>query len=1037
MRVLLGVLIGLAVALIAALLIGPRFVDWNRFKPELAALAERATGRPLAIDGDVAFSLLPSPTLSAIGVRLGNPPGSAGPELMRLKSFDARIAFLPLLAGRIAVESIALVEPALVLDAAAIGTAGWDAGLDDRLSVDRVIVVDGSVAVRAGAGVVRLERINAEIVANLPPGPLRVSGDVAWQGLSWRFELTSGRLGAAAPVNLTLGLRGGGANLRVTGTVTPGAGETLLAGRLRADTTRLPSLLAALGVAGAVPAPLGQAVTLEAGLEVGRARVALNDVAVTLGDDMRASGALGVSVTGEPRFDATLAVNRLDVDRWAASLPPAGAAAAPGGPPSVRGALDLTIDAVLWRGGVLRQARLNGVLGDGALTIRQAAAQLPGGSDVALFGHLALGPAPRFDGQLEGGADNLRGLFDWLKLDLGAVPPDRLRRVSVTAGLSLAADSLEIANMDLRFDASRLTGSVAATLGARPAFGANLRLDRLNLEAYLPRAGAAPRPASPAGPAGAPPAEPLDWLTAFDANLQLHVDQLAYDTLPASDVVVEATLERGTLSVHQLGAASVAGVRALLGGVVHRASWPAELELTLSAQSPDPSRLFQLIGYDSASAALGPLSLSMSASGPLDRLRLALESELAGAAIEVKAETNLLAPRDAGSATVTVRHAEALRLLRALLPSYRPAGDAVGPLALSATLGAQAGRLSVSDATLALGPASAGVTATLDLTPPRPSLTASVTGGVLVLDPLLPRRLAERRVGGLGADLWAVIAGAPATVAGLPALDADVTVAFGELDYQHQGAADVALGVGLRERGIVLRHVGAALWDGRVTLSGELPAREPLALKLALADVAVRPAAEALLGVGGLDGRLTLALDLGASAAEGDLAKSLAGSGRLRLADGALPDLDLAALGARLTPAGMASSAGDDVARAVEQDLSHGRTPLASLAGDLTLRGATVASDGLALAAAGAAGTLAGSLDLAARTLDAVATLQLGGDRAAPPVRVALSGPLGAPTRTLDAAALTAYLVAHQPRAPAPAAAAPAAAPQRAKAPAR
>src|SRR5262249_30339389 len=156
----------------------------------------------------------------------------------------------------------------------------------------------------------------------------------------------------------------------------------------------------------------GQAATLEAGLEVGRARVALNDVALTLGDDMRAGGALGLTLGTPPRFDATLAINRLDVDRWSASLPPAAPAAAPpAARPSLHGALDLTIDAVLWRGGVLRQARLSGALGDAGLTIRQAGAQLPGGSDVSLFGHVALGAAPRFDGQLEGGADNLRGLF--------------------------------------------------------------------------------------------------------------------------------------------------------------------------------------------------------------------------------------------------------------------------------------------------------------------------------------------------------------------------------------------------------------------------------------------------------------------------------------------------------------------------------------------------------------------------------------------------------------------------------------------------
>ncbi|MEJ0070104.1 MAG: hypothetical protein WDO24_16855 [Pseudomonadota bacterium] len=183
------------------------------------------------------------------------------------------------------------------------------------------------------------------------------------------------------------------------------------------------------------------------------------------------------------------------------------------------------------------------MLGAASLTIKQAAAQLPGGSDVALFGQVTLGAAPRFDGQLEAGADNLRSLFGWLKLDADAVPADRLRRVSATTGLSITGDSLELANLDLRFDASRLTGSLAATRGGRLALGANLRLDRINLEAYLPRSASSGNP---------PGAAPLDWLTALDANLQLQVEHMTYDTVPLDGVLIDATLERGTLSLHEL-----------------------------------------------------------------------------------------------------------------------------------------------------------------------------------------------------------------------------------------------------------------------------------------------------------------------------------------------------------------------------------------------------------------------------------------------------------------------------------------------------
>ena len=53
------------VAMIAAVLVGPGFVDWNDQKGRLVAEFERLTGRRLTIAGDIDLALLPAPTLSA------------------------------------------------------------------------------------------------------------------------------------------------------------------------------------------------------------------------------------------------------------------------------------------------------------------------------------------------------------------------------------------------------------------------------------------------------------------------------------------------------------------------------------------------------------------------------------------------------------------------------------------------------------------------------------------------------------------------------------------------------------------------------------------------------------------------------------------------------------------------------------------------------------------------------------------------------------------------------------------------------------
>ncbi|MBV8169384.1 MAG: hypothetical protein JO021_21495, partial [Alphaproteobacteria bacterium] len=573
----------------------------------------------------------------------------------------------------------------------------------------------------------------------------------------------------------------------------------------------------------------------------------------------------------------------------------------------------------------------------------------------------------------------------------------------------------------LQFDASRLTGSLVATLGARPAIGANLMLNRINLEAYLPRAARTP-PATntpSAAPANSAPSPPWEWLTAVDANLQLRIDQLSYNTLPLQGVLVEATLEQSTLRLHELSADDIAGVRATIGGVVRRARWPAEAELTVTAQGSDPSRLLELLGWDGASAALGPLTLSLGVTGPLDRLHVVLDGELAGAAVRAAGDLDAATPGalTLSSGTVAVHHDESLKLLRALFPLYRPAADALGPFELSATVGAGVGKLAVSDATLKLGPAAFTGRASVDLSKPRPELTVGLNGAALVLDPLLARAASEA---GLGAALWSGVVALPATFGVPPSWDASASLTLGELDWRRHSATGVALDVALHERGARLDRLSGTAWGGTAALSGTLESgREPaLALRLALTDVAAGAAAEALLGVAGFDGKADLELTVSAGGVtERDLRASLAGKGKLALRDGSVPGFDLAALAARL------SKASGDGAAAVTQDLSRGRTAIARGAASLDVRGPRLTTEDGAASGPGGAIAVQGGVDLAARQVDLAVQLRAAGDAALPAARLRLTGALGQPVSALDVQELVGWLAA---RHPAPAASQPA-----------
>src|SRR5581483_5651749 len=125
-----------------------------------------------------------------------------------------------------------------------------------------------------------------------------------------------------------------------------------------------------------------------------------DQLALDLGD-IHASGAFRLTAGTPLALALKLRLNTFDADRFLAERARGGAAApaatgaslwpkppASGNalhfslPPDLAASLDLGLDALLWRQGVLRQLHLEAELKDGKLAIGRLGALLPGGSDV-------------------------------------------------------------------------------------------------------------------------------------------------------------------------------------------------------------------------------------------------------------------------------------------------------------------------------------------------------------------------------------------------------------------------------------------------------------------------------------------------------------------------------------------------------------------------------------------------------------------------------------------------------------------------------
>ena len=116
---------GLAIIVLAAVLVVPKIVDIQKYKPLLMEKVSEATGRKVSLDGDLNLSIFPWVGVSFSDFRLGNPEGYGEKDLVIVKSFEAHVKLMPLLSREVQVDSFILDGPEIYLEKRKDGRTNW------------------------------------------------------------------------------------------------------------------------------------------------------------------------------------------------------------------------------------------------------------------------------------------------------------------------------------------------------------------------------------------------------------------------------------------------------------------------------------------------------------------------------------------------------------------------------------------------------------------------------------------------------------------------------------------------------------------------------------------------------------------------------------------------------------------------------------------------------------------------------------------------------------------------------------------------
>jgi uncharacterized protein involved in outer membrane biogenesis len=836
-KILIG-LGGLVVLLVAAAFIAPMVMDWNGYKADVAAAAKQATGRDLTISGDIEVRLLPSPALSAKGIAFQNAPGGSEPAMVALEEVTVEVALFPLISGDIQVESVVLTRPVILLETLADGSGNWELTPPDAtessgegagapsVSLDSLRIVDGTVIWRdAAAGEERIEDLDAEISAGSLEGPYALQGTAKVRGLGTTLDLAVGRLemGTLPPVKLTFGLPDSGATLTLDGRIATGATPGFQ-GTLVAKGSNLAAALRQLSGSEGLPPLLGQAFELTTHVNVDAVAARAEELTLGLGES-RGAGSLVYTLAPAPSLDAKLAFPQLDLDTLLAQAKAPGDAPVAAGeaaaeapatllPPGLTGSIELAVGALIYNGQPLQDVTLAADIANDVVTLRDIAMQLPGPSTLQLSGQVALREgAPAFDGQVALRSDKLRSLLGWLGQDLDQVPADRLGRFVFTTQVKASGSQVALSDLALELDSTKASGAVNVALGERLGLGAGLAIDKLNLDAYLPPAGAAD------GGGGESAGGGLEALKGFDANLDLRIGSLTYQETQVADIRLEGTLANGVMSFKQARLGQVAGGSLSYVGKV--AVDGPTLDGTLEVSASDPAKLARLAGLDPATLApLGPFGLSANLKGTPAKLGFNARLDALGG--DFGAAGTVEAANDGPiQLAVTAKHPDLAALAGAFgqggaLPAGFGGIDAEARVTLSGAdisvtdLKGQLGPLAIQQATLAYAGGGA-----------RPALAADVTAGTIDLAAFAGADGGGKPATG-GGERWSK---EPLGLEGLRDLDATVKLKAAALVDGETRIENAVVDLVLKDGLLTLNGLTGTMNGGALSANGQVDAR--------------------------------------------------------------------------------------------------------------------------------------------------------------------------------------------------------------------
>lgn len=609
------------VVLLGAALIGPSFVDWNKYKAQITEQVKAASGYDVRINGDLSLAVLPSPRVTIREAVIAAPNPVQEQTLISVEEARVSVALFPLLDKRVVVQDIRLVKPDIRLEvnpqggqswivqkvsqggevAAEIAGAAAEVASDDidnamkAISLDSVKIEQGRIQfVNFQTNSSQLvEDLNVTLKADSLFGPYDAKGDVVYGGNKITYEAKTSAIDAGddIQVNAKLGLPDKNASVTfdgVAGKVAPFNTQ----GEVRVTFDKLESLAA-------VPAPLQGKTTLQGMITANEQTASIRDAAFQIGK-LKGKGALDVGgikerrpleVTGRFDLESGLNIDELMKKTGGARTPSGGSNQAQNAqsdtpvPETLSFPFPLTLDVSVnapelsMNGQSLKGVTLTAAKQGPMVAVALKASDIPGTGNIDAKGQLRYASSSaNSDGGITYSDPALSftaaGRANQLPTLLRAALPDQRNNAALEAfktaefdvkgGLDGARITLRDSRITLDDTALAVGGSYQPVAGGKPNVAVDLSASYLNLDDLMTRLQGDKRQT-----VQAPASQPKDVKAALEPvrNFELPVNltfdislqKARYNGMDASGIRLKGKSVGDTLALEAASAQSLMG----------------------------------------------------------------------------------------------------------------------------------------------------------------------------------------------------------------------------------------------------------------------------------------------------------------------------------------------------------------------------------------------------------------------------------------------------------------------------------------------